>query len=100
MKRTLRNHLSAILILFFPLSAFPQCEILNRISPDGTMQYFIEPVNFYWTKTKELKGGIATDNENYFLSLQPSPIPDKQTGKKLKDDLELKLSNDTVYRLA
>jgi hypothetical protein len=81
------------------LSAFSQCEILHRLYPDGSMFYYIEPVNFYWTKSKELKGGIETDLENYFLELQPSPFPEKPEGRKLKDDLELRLSNDSIYHL-
>lgn len=99
MKKNLFKWVFALGFIFTSLLTYSQCEILNRIYPDGTMHFYIEPVNFYWTKTKALKGGIVTDKENYFLSLQPSPLPDKQTGKKIKDDLELKLSNDTVYRL-
>jgi len=89
----------AIGFLSFSIPALSQCEIRNRIYPDGTMLYNIEPVNFYWTKSKSLKGGVVTDKENYYLQLQPSPFPEKSHGKKLKDDLELKLSNDSVYRL-
>ena len=78
-------------------AAFPQCQILNRVSPDGSMQYFMEPVNFYWTKAKSLKGCIVTDRENYFLELHPSPFPEKPEGKKLKKDLVLKLSDNNTY---
>ena len=76
-----------------------QCEILNRVSPDGSMQYYMEPLNFYWTNAKSLKGCIVTDKENYFLELHPVPVPDKQIGKKLKKDLVLKLSDGIVYEL-
>lgn len=75
-----------------------QCEIKNRIFPDGSMLYYIEPVNFYWTEAKDLKGGIVTDRENYFLALQPNPYPEKAIGKKLKSDLVLKLSDEKEYR--
>ena len=75
-----------------------QCEIKNRIYPDGSMLYYIEPVNFYWTEAKDLKGGIVTDKENYFLALQPNPYPEKSLGKKLKSDLVLKLSDEKEYR--
>jgi len=91
-----------ILLLGFlaiSLSSFSQCEIRNRLFPDGTMIYFMEPVVFYWTKVKELKGNVITDKENYFIGLQPVPFPEKQQGKKLKEDIELKLSNNKVYRL-
>jgi hypothetical protein len=63
------------------------------------MYYYIEPVNFYWTKSKSLKGGIVTDKENYFLELNPVPFPEKPEGNKLKKDLELKLSNGQTYIL-
>ena len=79
------------------VAAFPQCQILNRVSPDGSMQYFMEPVNFYWTKTKSLKGCIVTDKENYFLELHPVPFPEKPEGKKLKKNLVLKLSDNKTY---
>jgi len=85
--------------LLLTISLFPQCEIRNFIYPDGSMFYYIEPVNFYWTKSKDLKGGVVTDKENYFLALQPSPFPEKPLGNKLKDGLELKLANDSVYHL-
>jgi hypothetical protein len=75
-----------------------QCEIKHRIYPDGSMLYYIEPVNFYWTETKDLKGGIVTDKENYFLELLPNPYPEKSLGKKLKSDLTLKLSDGNEYQ--
>jgi hypothetical protein len=91
-----------ILLLGFiaiSLSSFSQCEIQNRLFPDGTMMYYMDPVVFYWTKTKELKGNVVTDKENYFVGLQPVPFPEKPQGNKLKNDLELKLSNNKIYRL-
>jgi hypothetical protein len=81
------------------LPALSQCEIRHRIYSDGSMLYYIEPVNFYWTKSKALQGGVVTDKENYYLELEPTPFPGKPAGKKLKDDLELQLSNDSIYRL-
>jgi hypothetical protein len=89
----------ALGFVFISWSSYSQCDILNRIYPDGSMWYYIEPVNFYWTQSKSLKGGIVTDNENFYLGLQPSPFPAKADGKKLKDDLEMKLSNDSTYML-
>lgn len=88
-------------MVFFSVSVslFPQCEILNRVSPDGSMQYYMEPVNFYWTSSKSLKGCIVTDRENYFLELLPIPFPEKPEGNKLRKKLMLKLSNDTIYTL-
>jgi hypothetical protein len=84
-------------LLTASFSAFPQCHILNRVSPDGSMQYFMEPVNFYWTREKSLKGCIVTDRENYFLELHPIPFPEKPVGNKLKEDLLLKLSDGQTY---
>ena len=63
------------------------------------MFYYMEPVTFYWTKAKSLNGCVVTDKENYFLGLQPVPFPEKPLGKKLTEDLELKLSNDKVCKL-
>lgn len=90
----------SVILLLIPFVAFPQCEILNRVSPDGSMQYYMEPVNFYWTKAKSLKGCIVTDKENYFLELHPLPFPAKPEGNKLKSNLMLKLSDGKTYELA
>jgi len=87
----------ALVFLTTSVAAFPQCQILNRVSPDGSMQYFMEPVNFYWTAAKSLKGCIVTDKENYFLELHPVPFPEKPKGNKLKKELILKLSNGNTY---
>jgi hypothetical protein len=59
----------------------------------------MKPVNFYWTKTKSLSGCIVTDKENYFLKLLPIPFPAKPAGKKLKNELELKLADGKTYPL-
>jgi hypothetical protein len=85
--------------LFASFSSFPQCQIFNRVSPDGSMQYYMEPVNFYWTKSKSLKGCIVTDKENYFLELLPLPFPEKPAGNKLKNNLILKVSDGNKYEL-
>jgi hypothetical protein len=81
------------------ISAFSQCEILNRVSPDGSMYYYMEPVNFYWTSAKSLKGSVITDKESYFLELHPLPFPEKPAGNKLKEDLVLKVSSGETYNL-
>lgn len=89
----------ALIFALTSISLFPQCDIQNRVAPDGSMQFFIEPVNFYWTKTKSLTGGIVTDKENYFLELLPVPFPQKPEGNKLKENLVLKLSDGNTYEL-
>lgn len=99
MKAIIINCICALGFLSISFSALSQCEIQHRLYPDGSMFYFIEPVNFYWTKTRELKGGIETDKENYYLELQPAPFPKKPDGRKLKDDLEVRLANDSIYHL-
>jgi hypothetical protein len=96
-----RIRISIFLLGLFSLSnsSFAQCDILNRVSSDGSMQYYMEPVNFYWTSTKSLKGCIVTDKESYFLELQPLPFPEKPDGKKLKKNLMIKLSDGTTHEL-
>jgi hypothetical protein len=86
-------------LLLISAASFAQCDIKNKIYSDGSMFYYIEPVNFYWTESKDLKGGVVTDKENYYLALQPSPFPEKSIGNDLKEDLEIKLSNDSIYHL-
>jgi hypothetical protein len=99
MKPAFRKSLLAILSLFISISTYSQCEILNKVSPDGSMQYYMQPVNFYWTKSKSLSGCIVTDKESYFLELLPIPFPEKPAGKKLREDLEMKLSDGKTYHL-
>ncbi len=99
MKTTNRILILASGLLFCSTPGFTQCEILNRVSPDGSMQYYMEPVNFYWTSAKSLKGCIVTDKESYFLELHPVPFPEKPAGNKLKKELVLKLSNGKTYKL-
>jgi len=88
-----------LLLLLCSFSAFSQCDIQNKISPDGTMYYFMEFQSFYFTDAKALKGGIYTDKENYYLALQPSPFPEKSKGIKMKEDLEITLANNKSYTL-
>jgi hypothetical protein len=99
MKTIIKKGLLGLVFFSFSASSFPQCKILNRVSPDGSMQYYMEPVNLYWTSTKSLKGCIVTDRETYFLELRPLPFPEKPKGNKLKKELVLKLSNGENYQL-
>ncbi len=93
------KNLLLLALMSISLTSFSQCDILNRVSPDGSMQYYIQPVNFYWTSTTSLKGGIVTDKENYFLELEPIPFPAKPAGNKLNKGLEIKLSDGKTYQL-
>jgi len=99
MKKFIKRSMLALVFLGGPIFTQGQCEILNRVYSDGTMQYYMEPVNFYQTSTKSLKGCIVTDRENYYLKLYPFPFPKKPDGNKLREVLELKLANGNSYQL-
>ena len=88
-----------ILLVFISFQTYSQCDIIHKISPDGTMYFSILPVTFYYTNDKSLKGGLVTDKENYYVAVQPMPFPEKSTVKKMKEDLELKLGNNKTYSL-
>lgn len=79
--------------------SFSQCDIKDRINPDGSIFYYIEPENFYHTSSNSLKGGIVTDKENYFLELMPVPFPAKPAGHKLKDGLEVILCDGSTFKI-
>ena len=99
MKKFIKKSILAFILLSTTIFTYGQCEILNRISADGSMRYYMEAVNFYQTNAKSLKGCIVTDRESYFLELHPLPFPAKPAGNKLKEDLVLKLSNGVNYSL-
>ena len=88
-----------LLLLVLPSLAQDSCEIQQRISPDGTKYYSSRARRFFWSVEKQLRGGIVTDGENYYLSLRPKPFPKRPAGSKLKDDLRLVLSNQQEYVL-
>lgn len=88
-----------IFAIFSSWTAFAQCDIKNRVQADGSMMYYFEPAVFYSTKSKSLKINIVTDKEHYFVSLQPTPFPPKQIGKKIKDDLVIHLDDNKAYKL-
>ncbi|MHC0447219.1 hypothetical protein ACWA1F_17550 [Flavobacterium sp. 3-218] len=91
-----------VLFLCFVYNAkgIAQCEIKNKVQPDGSMMYYFEPAVFYSTKSKSLKINIVTDKEHYFVALQPTPFPEKKEGKKIKDDLVFHLADNNTYKLA
>jgi len=76
-----------------------QCDIQNKIYADGTMYYYVTPVVFYQSGEKKLQGSVVTDNENYFIILAPQPFPEKSKAMKLKDKIQLTLSNHQSYQL-
>ncbi|WP_035108381.1 hypothetical protein [Flavobacterium denitrificans] len=91
----------AILIFFILISfeTIAQCDVKNKVLADGTMMYYFEPAVFYTTNTKSLKINIVTDEEHYFIALQPTPFPSKKEGKKIKDDLIIHLADNKIYKL-
>ncbi|CAM3678650.1 hypothetical protein [Flavobacterium chungbukense] len=92
--------LTLFLFLGFCINGVAQCEIKNRVLGDGSMIYYFEPSAFYTTKSKSLKINIVTDKEHYFVSLQPTPFPEKKVGKQIKDDLIIHLADNKIYKLA
>ncbi|MEX6686968.1 hypothetical protein QTN47_05660 [Danxiaibacter flavus] len=92
--------LFAILCFCCTGKVFGQCEIQNRLRPDGTMYYHAPLTLLYQTSDIELQGNLVTDKESYFLRLIPiqqsQPIRTKDAVKK---DLLVKLQNDSVYAL-
>ena len=89
-----------VLLSFCGLSkSYSQCELLNEVQADGSMMYYFEPATFYYTKSKSLKINLLTDDENFYIVLQPTPFPEKSIGKKINDDLKIQLSNKEWYVL-
>lgn len=99
MKNTIILKTFAILFLGFFSSVYGQCKIENKVLADGTMMYYFEPATFYTTKSKSLKINVMTDDENFFIALQPTPFPEKGKGKKIKEDLSIELANKKWYKL-
>ena len=74
---------------FSPASA-QDCPVKNRVGPDGSMYYYIDPLLVYRTSEDSLFGGVVTDKENYYLSLAPFPFPQKSKEIKLsKKNLDI-----------
>ena len=85
--------------IFHSSEMFAQCEIRNKVRPDGSMYFYLAPVSFFRTVEKQLLGGVLTDNESFYIYLMPKPFPPKPSGSGLKSDLQLKLSNQQTYTL-
>lgn len=93
------NFAILFVLVLFSIKTVAQCEIKNKVFPDGTMMYYFEPADFYVTKSKSLKINIVTDKEHFFIALQPSPFPSKKEGVKIKDDLIIHLADNKTYKL-
>lgn len=94
------KHLMVTTVLLFVVNnVFSQCEIKSKMNNDGNLYYYMDPVVFYNTNAKKLSGSIFTDKEYYYINFLPFPIPSKEVGKKLKEDIEIKLSDGKKYKL-
>ncbi|HQQ95147.1 MAG TPA: hypothetical protein PLQ93_11375 [Bacteroidia bacterium] len=87
------------LLFLVPGTIQAQCEIINRIFPDQTMYYYIEPELFFQNSKSKLRGNIITDKNNYFLQLLPEPFPPKEEKIKLSKKLKVKLAQDSLIEL-
>lgn len=76
-----------------------QCEVKNKVFPDQTMYFFVDPVVFFQTDKNLLKGNLITDKENYFLQFMPVPFPPKSENKKFKTPAVVHLASGTTYTL-
>ena len=88
-----------LITIVIGLSSPAQCDIRNRIAPDGTMYYFLDAARFYYSSEKQLAGGLVTDKEHYFLTLLPAPFPERRLALKLKDPASVTLANGKEYKL-
>ncbi len=77
-----------------------QCKISQDKFPDGTMYQQTEKSLMYQTSKKKIVERLSTDEENYFISISPSPFLPKPAGEKQKKDLIAFLSNGKSYKLA
>ncbi|MBO9571828.1 MAG: hypothetical protein J7497_06410 [Chitinophagaceae bacterium] len=91
MKKNLTSFIIMLACCFH--SAAQDCEILNRVQPDGSMWYYMDPQKFYETEKNSLFGAIATDGENYYLMLIPHPTPPKKESRKISSNLHVKLQD-------
>ncbi len=85
--------------VFAPVISIAQCEVKNKVFPDQTMYYYMDPVVFFQTEKNLLKGNLLTDKENYFIQFIPSPFPPKSENKKFKSPAIIHLSSGTTYTL-
>ncbi len=76
-----------------------QCEVKNRVFPDQTMYYYMDPVVFFQTDKNVLRGNLLTDKEHYFLQFMPAPFPAKSENKKFKSPAIVHLASGTTYTL-
>jgi hypothetical protein len=76
------------------------CNVKNKMRPDGSIYYYMDPVLFFNTSESKIYGGVSTDKETYFITLFPQPFPPKSKGNKLTQDILISLSNGKEFKLA
>lgn len=85
--------------MLFSYWAIGQCKISQVKNADGSLFLSTENSLMYQTSKKKLVERLATDNENYFLEILPTPFLPKPAGSKVKKDLTVTLSNQKTYTL-
>lgn len=97
----MKNQLLLLAILFLTITNISaQCKISQNKYPDGSMYLETENSLMFQTSKKKIIEKLTTDEENYFISISPSPFLPKPEGNKLKKDLIVYLSNGKTYQLA
>lgn len=76
-----------------------QCEIQNRINPDGTMFFFAEPTLIWGRQPASLRTSVVTDKEHYFIAFEPDSFPPDPKGFQLKYHALVELSNHKEHEL-
>ncbi len=89
----------SVVYLFFACWSNAQCKITQIKNADGSMFLSTDNSLMYQTAKKKLVERLATDNENYFLEILPTPFLPKPAGSKVKKDLTVTLSNQKSYVL-
>ena len=97
----MKSRVLILLVLCYSLTgAIAQCKISQDKFPDGTMYQQTETSLMYQTAKKKIVERLSTDEENYFISISPSPFLPKPAGEKQKKDLIAFLSNGKTYQLS
>lgn len=88
-----------LLVTQVSLQMRAQCEVQNKVFPDQTMYYFMDPVVFFQTESNRLRGNLITDKENYFVQFMPEPFPARSENKKFKSPCVIHLASGQTYTL-
>jgi hypothetical protein len=91
--------LGVVVLLISSIARGQDCSVKNKMRPDGSIYYFMDPVLFFNTAENKIYGGVMTDKESYFLTITPRPFPPKSKKDKLDQDLLITLSDGKEYKL-